>query len=187
MNSHHLEKFKGSIFVCGFMASGKSTLGKEIAAKLDWEFCDLDLVIEEKEEKRIREIFEEKGEAYFRKKEWEYLLELTKNFKGVVALGGGALHNQMVLDHLKLNGLLLFVDTPLEQITERVLNSIERPILFDSRGKIKSKETLFAELKALYSVREKFYNQAQVSIKTPLFTSVEDMAEAAIEKITRHV
>lgn len=187
MNSYRLERFKDSIYMCGFMASGKSTLGKALAKKLEREYRDLDEVIVEREGKSIRDIFDEYGEGYFREKEWEYLLDLTRHFKGVVSLGGGALQNQRIVDHLKVNGLLLFVDTPLEQITDRVLDSNERPILFNKDGKIKSRESLFTELKALYSGREKFYKQAQVSLQTALFSSVEEMTEAAIEKITRHV
>ena len=187
MNTYRLERFKESIYVCGFMASGKSTLGSALAEKLGREFMDLDDVIEKREGKSIRSIFSDEGEAYFRKREWEYLLDLTRNFKGVVSLGGGALQNQRIVDHLKVNGLLLFVDTSLEEITDRVLNSKERPILFNKAGKIKSRESLFTELKALYSGREKFYKQAQISIKTQLYSSVEEMTEASIEKITRHV
>lgn len=187
MNLYKLNKFEGSLFICGFMASGKSTLGREIANELGWKFLDLDTFIEKREGKSIRDLFEVNGESYFRNKEREYLMELAKNFRGVLALGGGALQEQRVVDYLKLNGLLIFVDTPLEQITERVINNTERPILFDKNGKIKSKEILFAELKTLYLSREKFYKQAQISIKTSLFTSVEEMTQKVIEKIIRHV
>lgn len=187
MNSYRLGKFEGSIFVCGFMASGKSTLGEKIARKLEWDFLDLDQVIEEREGKSINQIFRENGEPYFRKKEWEYLLDLTRTFKGVVSLGGGALHDQKVVDHLKVSGLLVFVETPFEEIIERVRNNHERPILFNEGGEIKSKETLKEELKTLYSSREGLYKQAQISINTSIFTSIEEMAEKAIEKITRHV
>lgn len=187
MNSYRLKKFEGSIFVCGFMASGKSTLGIEIAQKLDWDYLDLDQVIEEREGKSINEIFKKAGEPYFRKKEWEYLLDLTRTFRGVISLGGGALHDQKVVDHLKVNGLLVFVKTPIEEIIERVRNSHERPILFSESGEIKSKETLKEELKTLYSNREGYYQQAQISINTSTFTSIEEMAEKAIEKIIRYV
>lgn len=187
MNTNRMERFTGNIYLCGFMASGKSTLGKTLASKLEREFCDLDEVIVEGERKSIRDMFEEKGEAYFRETEWEYLLDLSRSFSGIVSLGGGALHNQHVVDHLKVSGLLVFVDTPLEVITERVSNSSERPILFDEEGKIKSKETLFTELKALYLGRENLYKQAQIHIQTQLFTSVDEMADALTAKIYRHV
>ncbi|MEX2478890.1 MAG: shikimate kinase [Gracilimonas sp.] len=182
-----IENKEESVFICGFMASGKSTLGKALAKKLDREFIDLDKIIEKREGMSIKQIFNKIGEAYFREKEWEYLLDLTRNFKGVVALGGGALQNQRVVDHLKIHGLLIFLDTPMEEVVERVFASEERPILFDEAGKIKSKESLFKELKTLYSGREEFYKQAQITIKTPLFTTVQEMAEAAKDKITRHV
>ncbi len=187
MNGNRLERLDGSIYLCGFMASGKSTLGKALAKELKWDFRDLDSVIEQKESMAITEIFREKGEAYFREKEREYLLSLTMEFKGIVALGGGALQDQRIVDHLKVHGLLVFVDTPMEQIVERVYESEERPILFDESGKIKSKETLFTELKTLYSGRIEFYKQAQITIKTSLFTSVQEMAEAVKDKILRHV
>jgi shikimate kinase len=187
MNSYRLERFKDSIYVCGFMASGKSTLGKALAKKLGRDYQDLDDVIEEREEKSIRDIFNKNGEAYFRAKEWEYLLDLTRNFKGVVSLGGGALQNQRIVDHLKVNGILLFLDTPLEQVVDRVLESDERPILFTEDGKIKSRETLFTELKTLYSGRENFYKQAQIIINTTKYSTVEELTEAAIEKLIRHV
>ncbi|MEX0722669.1 MAG: shikimate kinase [Gracilimonas sp.] len=182
-----IENKEERVFICGFMASGKSTLGKALAKKLDREFIDLDKIIEKREGMYIKQIFNKIGEAYFREKEWEYLLDLTRNFKGVVALGGGALQNQRVVDHLKIHGLLIFLDTPMEEVVERVFASEERPILFDEAGKIKSKESLFKELKTLYSGREEFYKQAQITIKTPLFTTVQEMAEAAKDKITRHV
>lgn len=187
MNGNKLAEYTGSIYLCGFMASGKSTLGNVLADALGWDFRDLDEVIEEKEGASVKEIFNKKGEEYFREKEWEYLLSLTRDFQGIVALGGGALQNQRIVDHLKVHGLLVFVDTPMELITERVYSSEERPIIFDESGKIKSKETLFTELKTLYSRRIDLYKQAQITIKTSLFSSVQEMAEAAKEKISRHV
>ncbi|MDZ7756116.1 MAG: shikimate kinase [Rhodohalobacter sp.] len=82
MNEERVKKFKGSIFISGFMASGKSTIGRMIAEQLELPFVDLDDVIVEKEGKSINQIFEDKGEAYFREKEWQYLLELTETTKG---------------------------------------------------------------------------------------------------------
>ncbi|SMO54378.1 shikimate kinase [Gracilimonas mengyeensis] len=184
VKQHHPEK---TIFLSGFMASGKSTLGKVLAQKLECPFLDLDDVIEEREGKEIREIFDKEGEPYFRQKEREYLLELAKDFEGVLSLGGGASQDQGIIEKLKAEGILIFLDTPMEQIVERVLNSNERPILFDENGKRKTKEALFAELKALYSDREKFYKQAPLCIDTTAFSSVEEMAEATIDKINRHV
>ena len=187
MRSNRLERFKGNIYICGFMASGKSTLGKFLADRMEWDYRDLDKVIEEGENMSINKIFRDEGEDYFRKKEQEYLIELSGRFKGIISLGGGALQNQHIVDHLKVSGLLIFVDTPLDTIVERVMESDHRPILFDDKGEIKSKETLFTELKALYSEREKFYKQAQIKLDSSLYPKKEQMIKAAIDKITRHV
>lgn len=182
-----LNDFKGNIYISGFMASGKSTLGAYLAEKLQMKFMDLDRVIEKNENKSIKEIFENEGEKYFRKIEQEYLLELSKSFQGVIALGGGALQNQKVIDHLKSHGILIFLDTPLQESVERIYHSNERPILFTKDGKIKTKQALFEELKTLYSQRLNLYKQAQVSIKTHLFSTTEAIAEVAIKKLNQHV
>ncbi|MEX0608982.1 MAG: shikimate kinase [Balneolaceae bacterium] len=179
--------FQGTVFVTGFMASGKSTFGKHLAEKLDVEFLDLDEVIVEKEGKSINEIFNSAGEKYFRRKEREYLLNLAGDFTGVLALGGGSLQDQKVIDELKSRGILLFIEVPIQLSVERVLESVERPVLFDKEGKLKPKQALFDELKTLYSHRVKFYKQAQVSIEAQAFSNTDAMAEAAIEKINQYV
>lgn len=176
-----------SLYVTGFMASGKSTLAKALAVELDMDHEDLDHFIEQKEGRSIQAIFDENGEEYFRKKEREYLIELTHNFKGVISLGGGALQDQMIVDHLKVNGLLVCIKAPFDEIIERVKNSTERPILYNEDGKIKPDETLKTELKTLYSSRLKFYEQAQIKINSSDYGSKNEMVKAAIGKIKRHV
>lgn len=187
MNEYRLKKFEGSIFLCGFMATGKSTLAKMLAKELEKPFKDLDKVISMNENCSIKKIFEQFGEPYFREKEWEALLELTRTFKGVVALGGGSLHNQRVVDHLKVHGILVYIETPLDVITERVLRNTKRPIVLNSDGKIKSKETLFTELKALYLSREELYEQAQIKLEGSGNESKEGQVQLLVEKLKRYV
>ncbi len=187
MNEYRLKKFDGSIYICGFMATGKSTIGRLIAKELEKPFLDLDTVILNKEGCSISEIFRKYGEEYFREKEFEALLELTRNFKGVVALGGGALQNQQVVDHLKVHGLLVYIKTPLDIIVERVLRNTKRPIVLNNEGKIKPKETLFKELKALYLSRNPLYEQAQIKIESSGLESKEGQAKLLIEKLKRYV
>ncbi len=187
MNEHRLKKFDGSIFLTGFMATGKSAIGREMAKRMEKPFVDLDAVIKRGEGKSIKRIFKENGEPYFREMEWKYLLELTREFKGIVALGGGALHNQRVIDHLKVHGILVFIKTPMEVIVERVMRNTKRPIVLDEEGKIKSRETLFTELKALYSSRIEYYEQAQVTLESNGYESKEGQALKLIEKLTRYV
>ncbi|WP_461532993.1 shikimate kinase [Sinomicrobium sp.] len=78
------------LVLIGYMGSGKSAVGRELAEKLSLKFVDLDDFIEEKEEKSISSIFSEKGEIYFRKAESRYMEILLTNAEDtVVALGGG--------------------------------------------------------------------------------------------------
>ncbi len=187
MNEYRLKKFDGSIFLAGFMATGKSAIGRMVSKKLEKPFSDLDQVITDKERTSIREIFSNQGESYFREKEWQYLLELTREFKGIVALGGGALQNQRIVDHLKVHGILVFIKTPIEIIVERVMRNTKRPIVLDVEGKIKSRETLFRELKALYSERLEYYEQAQVILESDGYETKEMQAQKLIDKLTRYV
>ncbi len=187
MNLYRLKKFQDSFFLVGFMATGKSSIGKALANELERPFLDLDSYIVEKEGVSISEIFRTKGEGYFREREWKYLLEITQNFKGVVALGGGALHNQQVVDHLKLFGLLIFLKTPIDVIVKRVQRNKKRPIVLNDQGEIKSKETLFNELESLYLSRIDLYNQAQIILESTGFESKNEQAARLIEKLQRYV
>ena len=187
MNNYRLKKYTDSFFLTGFMATGKSTVGQLLARKLDQPFLDLDQRIVEAERRTVKSIFEEEGEAVFRQKEWEQLLEITRTFKGVVALGGGALHNQQVIDHLKLKGLLIYIKTPIEVIIERVLRNTNRPIVLDENGKLKSYNTLFTDLDTLYSKRIPFYEQAQIILESTGNESKDEQATRLLEKITHYV
>ncbi|TVQ08067.1 MAG: shikimate kinase [Bacteroidetes bacterium] len=78
------------IFLIGFMGSGKTTLGKRLAKKIDYRFTDMDHFLEEKEGMKVSEIFEQKGEKYFREMEKAFLESLEVEENVVIATGGGA-------------------------------------------------------------------------------------------------
>src|SRR6056297_3585119 len=98
------QQIKQPIFLCGMMGAGKSTVGRPLAKKLQVPFFDLDQMIEDHEELTIPEIFEVKGEQIFRAIERKLIISQTDDMQGVMALGGGALQNQHLVDHIKLNG-----------------------------------------------------------------------------------
>lgn len=188
MNDFRLNRFKGGLFLTGFMATGKSTYGKELAEELQWPFVDLDRYIEEKEGRSINQIFREEGEKYFRKLERKAVLSVTPDLKNqVVALGGGALHNQHMVDHLKFNGLLICFESSIEEITDRVMSNEKRPILYLENGEKKSRELLMDELKTLYSERKKWYNQSQIKMVTANYSTKDDLILDLIKKIKLHV
>lgn len=175
------------IFFCGFMGTGKTTIGQSVAKQLGRPFMDLDTAIEKQLGTSIRSAFKEKGENYFRKTEHAVLLDTIRNFQGIVALGGGALHNQHVVDHIKLNGLLIFIETPISVILERISDDPDRPLLLDENGKVKDRKTLQGELQQLYEQRLPLYEQAEIRIDSSKFPSVNLVVTKLIKKIQYHV
>ncbi len=120
------------ILISGFMAAGKTTLGRKLAAEKGYDFVDLDSYIENLESKTIKDIFAQNGEAYFRKLETDAFKEITlkKTEKAVIALGGGfpmKEENQKLMKAYKT----IFLNTPLETIIERLTKSEidKRPML----------------------------------------------------------
>lgn len=172
------KKIKQPIFLCGMMGAGKSTAGRPLAKKLKAPFHDLDQIIEEHEQQTIPEIFENRGENYFREIEQNILIAQTDGVMGVMALGGGSLQNQHVVDHIKLNGWLVYLKPPFETLMERLQNRSGRPMISDY-----DTEQLNKRIHRLINARAPFYNQAHVTIKTATL-SPDQIAERIIKKLT---
>lgn len=99
-----------NIVLIGMPASGKSALGRRLAAETGRKFCDLDEEIIKSSGKAIEKIFEEHGEEYFRKLERECCFQISKNTGCVISTGGGIVKNSLNIDALKQNGLIVFID-----------------------------------------------------------------------------
>jgi len=161
------------VFLVGFMGSGKTTWGKRMAHKLKLSFYDTDYLIAEREGLSISEIFELKGEAYFRELETE-LLETLPNLPAIVATGGGlpCFHENMK----KLNsmGTTVYLELPPKALFQRLLlEKNKRPLLahLDDQNLLKFIETRLAE-------RENTYLQAQIVVK---------VLKADINSLTEHL
>jgi len=148
------------LFLCGMMGTGKTAVGKELASLLNHPFHDLDKLIEERENLSVPEIFEEKGEAYFRKAEYDVLCNFITEKKGIIALGGGTLQNQRITDKVKASGLLIYISTALPVLIERLQRNHRRPLI---RGL--STKQLEDKIVQLSAEREIFYNQAHISVE----------------------
>lgn len=122
------------IFLVGLAGSGKTTLGKQLAGELDLPFVDLDWEIEGREKKSVREIFAQKGEDHFRKVEAELLREWAGSQKDfVMATGGGAPCFFDGMQVINDSGLSIFLNVPLEVLSDRLAATTDRPLL-DSAG-----------------------------------------------------
>ena len=134
------------LFLIGFMGVGKSTIGPLLAHQMRWNFIDLDQEIERGEGRPIRQIFLEKGEAYFRQLEAKALQDLRTKGPSIVALGGGAFiqdANRLLIQEL---GYSVFLDCALEVIVERCPPDGTRPLLQSS-----------GSVEALYASRLPYY------------------------------
>lgn len=150
------------LILVGLPGCGKSTLGKELANQLSFPFFDLDELIEKKEGMAIAEIFNTKGEGYFRELESKVLLQNLLSVEAfVMATGGGApcFHDNM--DKINQFAISIFLDVPLPQILSRLtLGEIELRPLF--HGLDTGEITL--KLINLYANRLPFYNQSKIKL-----------------------
>ncbi|HKK46105.1 MAG TPA: shikimate kinase [Balneolaceae bacterium] len=175
------------IFLCGFMGSGKSTVGRILAENLERPFLDLDDKIVDISGKEIPAIFEQEGEAEFRAIERRALLETARKFEGIVALGGGSLQSQHMVDHLKLKGLLVFIETPISVILSRISEDKNRPLLLNEHGDPKKKEILKQQLQALYNERLPLYQQAVIKVVNDGGKSPKELVKILLKKIRNYV
>ena len=146
------------------MGSGKSTIGPILANAIGWDFFDLDVVIEQKEGRKISRIFEENGEGYFRNQEKESLKDLTERENVIVALGGGAITNQDNIDILKKTGKIVYLKISAELVYKRLRFKRDRPILMREGIVDLSKSEFIAKITQLLADRNKYYEQADVII-----------------------
>jgi shikimate kinase len=152
------------IYLTGFMASGKSTVGPILANSLGYDFVDVDTVIEASQQKSVREIFREQGEQYFRGLEREAITALTKRENLVVALGGGALTDPVNLHAVTTTGILVYLKVPPEEILKRVQHRTDRPLLTGPEGERLAPAELRKRVLALHEVREPLYSSADIVV-----------------------
>jgi shikimate kinase len=118
-----------NLVLFGFMGSGKSTIGRLAAAELKMPFIDVDAEIEHQQKSSISEIFEKQGETTFRDIESQLIEDLSKKDGVVIATGGGAILRQQNVDHLKKNGIVVFLHADEETILRRTSSNQNRPLL----------------------------------------------------------
>jgi shikimate kinase len=175
-------KNKRCIYLIGFMASGKSTVGRRLAEKLGLLFRDIDEIIESKEGIPIWKIFETKGESYFREMEKRLMRELTQSTKDrgtVIATGGGLPCNQDNLQFMKDHGLVVYLKLGVNDIILRIGSSRSRPVFHQLR----QSGTLRESVETLLTSRENYYNQADLTVMNNNDTDIESVVEGIIKNI----
>lgn len=132
-----------ALFLIGMMASGKSTVGKALAARLGWNFFDVDREVERRTGVTVAEIFEKEGEAGFRRRETEMMAELTIRPGCIVAMGGGAPLFEVNRKLLK-RGLVVRLLSTVSDVLERTRFDTTRPLLRSEDPVAKIRELMLA-------------------------------------------
>ena len=144
-----------NIVLIGMMGSGKSTIGYLLSKSIDLKFSDVDKIIEKEEGCKILNIFETKGEVYFRNLEEKITLKLLKNKRNIISLGGGGFLNESIKKEVLNNNLSFWLSWKNSTILKRILKNKKRPLAFNS-----SKNNL----KKLIRDRTKIYSEANYKI-----------------------
>ena len=151
------------VALTGFMAAGKSTIGRALASLLRWSFVDLDYEVESRTGMTIPEIFARDGEAAFRRLECECLRAVLAgvNAPTVVALGGGTFIQRENAEALRQRGArVVFLQTDLDELIERCRNAADRP---QNARPLARDQAAFCEL---YAERLPHYREAELTIET---------------------
>jgi shikimate kinase len=143
------------IYLIGFMGSGKTSIGRQLARKLGWKFIDLDKEIEQGEKRQVAEIFRENGEPYFRSLEKRYLRQASYSNRAVIALGGGTYVDDQNRALADMTGLTVWLKVSFARLADRVKMDGTRP-KFDNQD----------EAERLYQDREPHYALARVHVST---------------------
>ncbi len=162
---------QSAIFLVGFMASGKSTVGPVLAAKLGLEFIDLDRVIEARAGCAIIELIERDGEERFREIETEALREAVSRGAAIIAPGGGAITRAENRELMSRLGITVWLDAPFELCWRRIQkDGATRPLAPDE-----------ATASSAYERRWALYRQASIHIPINESHSPDDISETIIK------
>jgi shikimate kinase len=150
-----------NIVLIGFMGTGKSTIARKLARQYDMKVVEMDQELEKREQMRIPEIFEKKGENYFRDAETRFLKEILTGTGQVISCGGGVVLREENRKELKRNGngrVVLLTATP-ETILKRTRNSHHRPLL-------EKNKSIEAIQEMMEQRREKYESAADMMVAT---------------------
>ncbi|MCK5529458.1 MAG: shikimate kinase [Kiritimatiellae bacterium] len=142
-----------NIVLIGFMGTGKTSSGKKVAELLGMTFIDMDHLIEERENRKISDIFETDGEPFFRQLEFDLAKELSNQDNLVIATGGGIVLNQENINNFKSSGIVICLSADPQIILERVAKETHRPLLEGDEkmnkilGILESRKELYGAIK----------------------------------------
>ena len=163
------------VYLVGFMASGKTSVARALAARLAWRAEDIDELIEARERLTVTEIFARFGEPYFRSAERDILRLMLPLRQTVVATGGGTFVDSENRAAMMLDGVSVWIDVPFPEILARLPADGSRPLAAD-----------LSQLERLYHHRRAAYQQAHIRIDAA-GAPVETVVESILDALSRSV
>ncbi len=162
-----------NIVLIGFMASGKTSVGKILAAKLNMKYIDVDETIEKNTGHNITDIFKKHGETVFRDMETKAIKCVAMLDHFVIAVGGGAVMRAENVQELRSNGKLVYLSASPEAILRRIGDAKTRPLLAKEPDKMK-------KIKEMLAHREPFYKECDFHVDTTLL-SIKQVVDKVAE------
>lgn len=163
-----------NIVLFGFMGTGKSSVGKILAEKLNMSFLEMDEIIEKENRMTIDDIFKKHGEVYFRKLEKDLIKRISKNSSSVISTGGGVVLDEENVRLLSKKGILISLMASEKVVYERVKDETHRPLL--------KTENVLQKIKEMLDYRKLFYERAGYCIDTS-----DKTKEEVAEEVVRYV
>jgi shikimate kinase len=171
---------KTNIALIGFMATGKTTIGRALAKKLDKTLVEMDALIEQKAGKPVADIFKDDGEIAFRQLEIDVTREVAEGKNQVIACGGGIVLNRINIDRLKKNAVIVLLTVSFDIIHKRVsADSGVRPLLHNNVDKART-------IKELMEFRQPFYERAADIQIDSSNLGIEATADFIIDKVKEY-
>ena len=155
---------KENIVFLGMMGSGKTSIGLLVSKKLNLQFYDIDKVIEKELEMTISDIFEKKGEKFFRDFEEKTTLKILKKKGAIIALGGGGFINKKIRQDILKNHFSFWLNWNSKTLIQRIQKNTKRPI---------AKKLSFGELINLIKKRSIIYSKSMCKINCEQLTKNE--------------
>lgn len=155
------------------MGSGKSSTGRKIASSLQWKFADTDRIVEDQEGASVQELFDLRGEEYFRQAETRALMTVSERSRTVVACGGGTPCSTENMEIMKSTGVTVYLKLPVGALASRLLKSrTKRPLLQGT-----DPDGMAEKVQELLDHRSGWYEQADLVLET-MNQTPEDITSA---------
>lgn len=164
------EGVRRNIVLTGFMATGKSSVGRQLAARLGYDFVDVDTLVEAEAGMPIPQIFASQGEPAFRELEGRMVERAAGRSRCVIATGGGAIVNPRNLEALKRSGVLVALTASPEAILSRIGSGEDRPML----GGGETRE----RIRLLFEERAAAYAKADLTV---------DTSDRSVDEVVNHL